>query len=254
MSELTRKTAGIVDLTYCVATAQLDRDDVSDRLTEKMTQLAIRALTNLNVINSLTVECEYLEMDTNGIVDLSTLTDYVDYIKVGIPVNGKLWVLNVNNKILPRRDALPADQADFIFNGEVSDLNVTDGYYFGSPTNGLFGLGGGFSRSYFTVDEEAMVMQFDSPIPRSQILLEYRSTGVKSSGHTTIPRYLVETIVAYIHWQLIEFDPRIDRFEKDRKKEEFIEQENILFRYKHKFSMNEYFAATYSTYKQTPKR
>jgi hypothetical protein len=254
MSELNPKTAGVVDLTYCVATVQSLMEDYSDRLQEKLTQLAIRGLTNLNVFNSLQIECEYLEMDSNGVVDLSEITDFVDFIKVGIPVNGKLWVLNINDKILPRRNALSADQAALIYNGDSGDINVTDGYYFGSPTNGLFGLSGGFSRSYVTYDEELRVLQFDSVIPRSQILLEYVSTGVKASGHTTIPRYLVEYIVAYINWQLIILDPRVDRFEKRERKTEFLEQEKILQRYKTKFNLSDYFAATYSTYKQTPKR
>jgi hypothetical protein len=254
MSVLTPKTAGLVDLTYCVARVQADREDYSDHLTEKATQYAINCFTSMNVLGKHTVECDYFTMDANGIVDLSTVTDFIDYVKVAIPIKGKTWILNKNESILPRRDELDASKAALIFNGESSfseSSNVNYGYQF---VNGIFGLGGGFSRSFFRLDREKNQLQFDTMVPNGEILLEYTSTGLKASGATTIPRSLVDYIVSYIHWQLGMFDINMDRFRRQELKQNFLEQENILTAYKYAFDPNEYLLMRYENVKQTPKR
>ncbi len=254
MSVLIQKTAGYVSLSYCVATVLADLEDYSGRLTEKLTQLAIRAITNLNVYRSHYIECDYFEMDANGIVDISSLTDFVDIVKIAMPVNGQPWILSKSKNILPRRDELDAAELALIFKGASTNLDISTGYYFGDPANGLFGLGGGYNRSCYYLDTELMQIQFDTTIPRSQILLEYRSTGIKATGATTIPRYLVEYVVAYLHWQLKMHDVRVDRFTRRDLKEEYLEQERILTNYCNEFDMDDYFNMTYGSLKQTPKR
>lgn len=256
MSILTPKITGYVNLSYCVAMVEMDRQDYSGRLREIMTQYAIHRWSQRAMTKNQNVEVVYLEMDAQGIVDISTLTDFVDYVKIGIPVNGKIWILSKNKKILKRRDELSAEQDALIFNNNTDTLPVDYGYYFaghyvnGQYINGLFGFGGGLSRSYFTFDEEKMEFQFDSVVPRSEIILEYTSTGVKVTGATTIPRIYVDDIREYIHWQLNEHDPRINRFDKDRKKQNFIEAENIVDSHLMRFNSDDYYNMMYSTTKQ----
>ena len=256
MSVLTPKTAGYVNLSYCVAQVLADLQDYSDRHIERFTQWAIRAYTDANLFNSVNVEVVYLEPDDNGIIDISGLTDYVDYVKVGMPVNGKIWVLSKNTKILPRRDELDADQEALIFSSQSYDLDVGSSYTFadhyvnGAFCSGLFGLGGGFSRSYFNIDLEKMQIQLDTALPRNQIILEYISTGVKASGATLIPRSAVEYVIAYIHWQNKQHDPMVDRFTKREYKQEYLERENMMREFNLRFNLEEYLTSTYSTYKQ----
>jgi len=261
MSILTPKTAGFVNLSYCVAQVQADLDDFTDRRVEKMTQLAIRAYTDMNLFNSVNVEVVYLDMDPNGIVDLAPLTDYVDYVKVGITIGGKIWVLNANDKILLRRDELNTDEAALIFRTGAASIEVSSGIYFadhylnGTFVGGMFGLGGGFSRSYFRIDLERMQIQFDTAVPRTgnPIILEYISTGVKATGGTVVPRSAVEVIVAYIHWQLKQHDPNVDRFTKRDYKQEYLDRETMMKNFNSRFKKEEYFASLYSTYKQSVK-
>lgn len=259
MSTLTPKTAGFVNLSYCVAQVQADIQDYSDRNIERFTQWAIRDYTKLNIIGSVNTEIEYLTMDANGIVDLSPLTDYVDYIKLGIPVNGKIWILGANPKILLRRTELNATEAALIFKTGSPSIEVGSGSVFadhyvnGGFVTGLFGYGGGFSRSFFRVDMERNQIQFDTSVPRSEIILEYISTGVKATGGTVIPRSAVERIISFIHWQMKEFDPMVDRFTKARYQEMYEQQCEILTNISLRFKKEDYFQMLYSTYKQTVK-
>lgn len=259
MSVLTPKTNGFVNLSYCVNQVLADLEDYSGRRVEKCTQLAIRAYMDANIFSSVAVEVVYLPMNSSGIVDISTLTDYVDYSKIALLVNGKYWILNCNEKIGLVREELDESEAALIFNTGAPSFPVEDGYVFsdhymnGTFRSGLLGMGGGFSRSFFRVDLEKMQIQFDTSVPRNQIILEYISTGIKATGATMIPRSAVEYIIAYIHWQLIQFNPLIDRFTKREAKEEFLEREHMMREFDLRFNKEEYFQSLYVNYKQTPK-
>jgi hypothetical protein len=259
MSILTPKTAGFVNLSFCVAQVQADIKDFSDRNVEQFTQWAINAYTELNLFHSPNIEVVYLTMDANGIVDISTLTDYIDYVKVAIAVGGKKWILNCNEKILLNREELDASEAALIFKTGAPDIDVGSGYYFadhyinGSYTTGVFGLGGGFSRSYFRIDKEKRQIQFDTSVPRTEVILEYISTGVNATGVTLIPRQYVGYVKAYIRWQMEENNPMATRFDRERKERQFYDQEAMIDNFDQRFNPEEYLKSMYSTYKQTPK-
>jgi len=259
MSILTPKTAGFVNLSYCVATVQADIEDYTSRNMDRMIQWAIRCYTDVNLFHSNNVEVVYLTMDADGIVDISALTDFIDYVKVGIPVNGKIWILNKNRKILFNRDELSDAQADLIFKQQTADIDISGGYYFaghyinGTYQTGIFGVGGGFSRSYFNIDLERMEIQFDTAVPNSEIVLEYYSTGINATGGTLIPRECVEYVVAYIHWQLAEHNLELNRFDKERKYGQYIERENMMRSFRYRFKKEEFLKELYSSQKQTIK-
>jgi hypothetical protein len=259
MSTLNPKTAGYVNLSYCVAQVRADIQDYSDRNIERFTQWAIRCYTDANLYHSINVEVVYLEMDADGVIDISTLTDYVDYVKVGIPVNGKIWILGKNDKILKRRDELDASELALIYKTGAPDIDVGSGYVFadhyinGSFVTGMFGLGGGFNRSFFTIDTELMQIQFSSSVHRSQVILEYISTGVNASGATVVPRQYAEYIIEYIHWMIKKNDPLANRFDKRDAKQDFIERETMLDNFNYRFNTEEYFNSLYQNYKQTVK-
>ena len=261
MSLVTPKTAGFVNLSYCVNQFQLDRDDFSDRLKEKATQYAINIISKYNIFQSRNVEVAYLTIDANGVINLTTagLTDYVDYVKVGIIIKGKLWNLSVNNKITLRRTEIPASEAVDIFNGTSRD-DITDGYYYaGHYYNGIYnqavyGYGGGFAKSYFRYDNESNEFQFDTAIPTTKVVLEYLSTGIKLTGATVIPRTYVDYVVSAIHDKFAFFDKKLTRGEKADFRQRFIEEENILENFDYKFDIQAYLDMSYASQHQGVKR
>ena len=77
-----------------------DTSKMLESLIEKATQYAINCFTALNVYGKHAIEIAYLTMDANGMIDLTPLTDFVEWIRIGMPMNGKIWLLGENNKIL----------------------------------------------------------------------------------------------------------------------------------------------------------
>jgi hypothetical protein len=183
----------------------------------------------------------------------------VDLSKIAIMVGGKYWILGMSDKIGFNRTELDASEAALIFRTGSPSIEVGSGSFFADHyinqgfATGVFGMGGGFSRSYYRIDLEKMQIQFDTSVPRNQIILEYISTGINTTGATIIPRSAVEYIVAYIHWQLKQHDVTVDRFTKREYKEEFLEREEMMKNFDLRFNREEYFQMLYSTYKQTVK-
>jgi hypothetical protein len=259
MSLETLKTAGFVNLSYCVNMFLVDREDFSERLREKATQYAIKILSNYNLFQSRNIEVAYLAMDSNGIVSLSSLTDYVDYTKIGIIIRGKLWILSVNEKIALRRDEMTESEALEIFNGNQRE-DVYEGYYFaGHYYNGiyldtLYGYGGGFAKSYFRYDNENREFQFDTAVPNTKVVIEYLSSGVKLTGATVIPLTLTDYITFGIHERFAFFDKTLTRGERADFKQRFLEEENLATDFEFRFDLNKYLDMSYASQHQGAKR
>ncbi len=252
------KTAGFVNINYCVALCQNDLGDHSVRLRERIFQMIVHYLGNLNISHGDKAEVRYLQMDSEGLVDYSGLTDFVEWIKIGIPVNGKIWFLSVNNKILLRQDTIPAGQEALIFGGQ--DVPVTTGYYFtphyynGIYVDQLFGYGGGFSRSYFRDDRENLRLQFDTAVPNDYVVVEYKSTGIEPTGGTIIPRLAIDAIMAYVQYRLEKTKIKTSRGLILDAKQAYEEQEKkFIYHYFKKPSLQEYLNAISVGKKQGPK-
>lgn len=244
------KTVGCVTINYCVARAKLELDDFTSKSTEKLTQFAINEITNLNLFLSKNLEVAYIDMDSNGIVTLPN--DFVDYIKIGIPKNGRLYILSLNKNTLLRRDGLSSEAANQIFNGNTSGTE-SDIYYFidhyrnGQFIGGLYGVGGGFASSSYRIDMEKYPrqIQFDTSVPRSEIVIEYISTGIRLSGTTVIPRHAVNFIVDSIKETFVLSDHKLrkDRFYVQKLENRKIESENMFKHVEYKFNPQEYLDA-----------
>lgn len=262
MSAENPKTAGIVPISQAVYEVCNDLGDYRLREYPRFLQWAIRAYIDLNMYHSERVEVAYKKMDANGIVDMSVQADFIDYVKVGYPMQGKLITLGVNDKIMLRRDEIPEDVAVGIFNGE-EDVSVLGDYghsyfaphyYNGSLVGGLYGLSGGAKRSYYRFDYEKSQFQFDTSLSNNDVVIEYISTGVSPTGNTLIKRQAVPVLIAYIHWQRVEFDPRVPMNEKMRRERAFdAEVEKMRF-FENAPTIQEILNEYYKTVFQTVKR
>ena len=95
---------------------------------------------------------------------------------------------------------------------------------------------------------------FSGETPRSEIVLEYISTGLLPDGSSLIPREVVAPLRAYILWHSVENDPRVAYNERERRKREFNESVEALRSFTNAFSADEYRRMVYQTTHQSPKR
>jgi hypothetical protein len=219
-------------------------------------QWAIRGFTQLNLYSLESFNVAYLTMDEVGRVTLPD--DFIDYTKIGICKSGKIYTLGLNDDLCMSRSEECGVPLNDSFN--AADDTLPAGYYFVSHFRGdnyipaLYGLTGGFAESYYRVDRKRGEIQFSSSVARSEIILEYLSSGVSLTGSTYIPRQAQEALIAFVHYKRVEFDPVSPMNLKQFHKQEFDEEFNKLNSFEHMPTAQEIMDALYKGYKATPKR
>lgn len=258
MSTVIPKTQGLVTLRYVVMSVLNRLQDYSLKRYKFLAQIAIEGFTEeLSMFHiDAGTEVVYLHMSTAKTVALPS--DFVDYLKVGYPINGKLKVITRNDNILLPR---VFDDGTAIGNTTVNDTTVLSGAVFfqdhyrnGQFVGGLFGMQGGIDDCYFRVDRENHQLVFSGETPRSEIVLEYLSSGLKVEGGSLIPRECVAALRTYVLWQSQENDSRVAYNAKERLKREHDEAVAALRSFQSSFTASEYLQMVYQSYTQSPKR
>ncbi len=254
MSTASPAISGIVTVNYVVMSILNRLRDYSMRSYAYIAQLVIEGYGELSLWHLDTVEVVYLRMSSAKVVDLPT--DYVDYTKIAIPVNGKYKVLTKkDNILLPRTfaDGAPVGNADDD-NAGAGSVFFVDHFRNGQFVAGLYGLPGGLDNAYYRVDRENRQIVFSGSIPRSEIVLEYVSSGIKLSGQTSIPRETLPSLRAYVFWNMIEQDRKVSATEKERKKGLYLEEVAALDYFQSAFTADEYRRHVWKSTTQTIKR
>lgn len=254
------KTAGTVSLAYCVAQAKMEMDVFTEiKYDEKFTQLALNSFADFNMFISKQIEVAYKTINSDGYIELPN--DYIELVKLGIPVGGKLYNLGINNKILLRRSEISSTAAAQIFNGEGEEIDIPlygyyyiDHYYNNEYIGGLYGLGGGFSPSFYRIDREKNQIQFDTAVPRNEVVLEYVSTGIKNTSSTVIPRDMVPYVVSFIIYKHYSRNRKVSGSFRSEMYQIMIEEENKLLNRKYTFNIDEYLRTMHSVHSQTVHR
>jgi hypothetical protein len=262
MSTTVPKTAGLVTIRYIVASTLNRLGDYNMKQYKRMSQICIECfseeLSMFHIGN--TIEVVYLHMSLAKTVNLPS--DYIDYRKIGYPINGKLRVITRNDNILLPRTFDDTGIAVGNTDDGVSDDTIisSDVVFFsdhvrnGIFVGGLYGLPGGVDEAYYRIDMERRQIVFSGITPRSEIVLEYIGTGLKPEGGSLIPRECIAPLRNYILWQMVENDPRIAYNEKERRMREYDKSIEALRSFKNAFTAEEYTRMLFSTYRQSPKR
>ena len=255
MSTENPKTLGTTTINYVVMSILNRLKDYSMRHYSFLEQILIEGYGDLNLWHLDNIEVVYLRMSEAKTVDVPG--DFVDWLKIGVPLHGKLRVLTNNDAILyPRTfaDGEPVGNTDDIYGGISENIYFTDHYRDGQFVGGLYGMPGAADQAFYRFDREKRTIVFSGSIPRGEIVLEYISTGIKLQGTTVIPREAIPALRAYGLWQLIEDDPKVGATQKERKKQQYEEQVHALDLFQSAFTADEYRRHVYKHSRQSTKR
>jgi hypothetical protein len=269
MSTAIPKTAALVTIRYVVMSVLNRLGEYNLKSYKKLTQIAIEGYTEelslFHIGNSL--EVVYLHMSTAKTVNLPA--DFITHTKIGVPINGELRVLTQHDQILMPRNF--DDTGVAVGNTDDVNTNGTAGYVFfsehfrnGQFVGGLYGLPGGIDEAYYRVDKEKRQIIFSGSVPRSEIVVEYISTGLKQDGSSLIPRECVDALRNYILWKMVETDmtgfmtgraqAKTAMAEMGRRKQEFTESIAALRSFSNAFTKEELQRVIYGSARQSVKR
>lgn len=272
MSVASPKTAGLVTIRYIVMQVLNRVKDYSMREYRRLVQIAIEGITEMNLFHTEEgLEVVYLHMAADQTVQLPD--DFIDFVKVGYPLHGQIRLLKRDDNILlPRTfygseiggqfvadtgEAIGHTTYGAVIGGifvadteEVNQVFFSDHFRNGQFVGGMYAIPS--DTAYYRLDRENRQIVFSGLTPRSEIVLEYISTGLKSDGSSLIPRETVAPIRAYIIWQMVENDMKVPETERDRRKREYKETLEDLRKFKNSLAMEEYKKMLYTTTHHTP--
>jgi len=266
-------TRGIVNLEYVVHSVLMDLDDPTLHFYKKYLQYAIIGLEQLNLFTGDQVKVAYLKFNQDTkTVDLPN--DYITYTKIGYNDGGVISLFGLNNSLMLARkpddcgnpmneNTTNCGESTTSGSGnQLSNLILPySGYYYAPHyRNGQFvgelygGAGGRHNDGEFRIDKTNRKIVFNSEVQVSEIILEYKSSGVSDDGSTCIPREYVPALKAFIHWQRRRYKDKVSRGEKNALRQEYYDAFEQLKNLNLSFTLREFLDSTRGSYKQTPKR
>ena len=155
------------------------------------------------------------------------------------------------------------DTGDEVGNTDSGEISDSSGLLFFTPhfrngrfVGGIYGLPGGIDDAYYRVDYTSNPRRiiFSGTVPRSEVVVEYFSSGLKSDGSSLIPRLAVPALRAGLDWVEAENNPRAPYNEKERKKRIYEEEVSAMRHVELVPTSDEIKRAIYGSYRQSPKR
>lgn len=257
-----KNTKGYSNLDAIVRSVMVDLKDYTFHNYRPLLHIAAQGFTELNMFVINNVKTVRLPVNENFTVDLPD--DYIDYTKIGIVINGKVWTLGYNKEIaMPREvDECGETIASLINCSADSPENSSQwGFYFSSHfRNGryvgeIYGMGGGFNFAYYNIDPEKRQIVLTDGVPKGFIYLEYLSSGVSAEGSTTVPRQAVQAVKEYTHWKNVEYDfKNVPMNERKNREAQYYIQFEMLADFENTFTLEEYLDHTYQESKSGPHR
>lgn len=205
------------------------------------------------------VKTAYLTPNSVGIVNLPS--DYVDYVSIGINVQGEMWTLGLNQNLIGEGDpdincgALVKETGQNCYVAPGLQYNFSDHFRGAQYIGGVYGLGGGLNGDYYKVDKRnRRIILRNNNLGNNKLVVEYISTGVEFCGDTLIPRESLLAIRAFILWQNISAKPKVPKNEKLYQERLYLREAEKVNELSTLFTKDEYLDTIYKRTFQGVKR
>jgi len=265
--------SGIYDLHYIVSSVMADLGEKDNSKFKQLLKWAIDGYRRLNLAGSFdtTIKTVRLPMSSSNTIDIPL--DYVDYIKIGVCING--YLCNFDH-----HPSLCIDEAKYKKNacGDEEVINTLDNFSKGNvtPSNfinwgytphfhngqhvaGYYGLGEGFSGRGYKMDLKNRKIHFSSYVEVDEVILEYKTKGIDSTGNAIIPETAIPVLNAFVHWKRNSFEVskrtnRVDLNQAMYWKNEFQREFKGMTRRENAMTKDEWLTVIRSSIHQLPKR
>jgi len=191
-------TVNTTTLRKCVNIARM-RGRIPEDRDAACFQSAIDAMKDISLFNLPQKKEAKLTMDSMSRLILPD--DYMMFIALGVPKNGKLMTFTRNNLIIQTSNETYSYEAYDTTYGEGQDIPLTSSFSYGST--------GGSNDVYFVINERERYIQLAN-FKGIQATLHYVSSGIdKNPELVSVPLVAQEAIIAYILWMDVQYDVTI---------------------------------------------
>jgi hypothetical protein len=232
-------TPGYRTIKEVVASVMNERGDYGNRQAKRMRIMAIEGFSEFNMLHISRPIPAWIKVNKN-LNSIPYPDDLISLISIGIPINGKYWDFKrITDAINPKKDFIQEGRSE----GEGKDFQ---------PAN-TFASTGGYNPYQFQEDESnRRAILYGVPV--DEVLIYYRTSGIKLGEETLIPAHAFEALKAYVKWKLIEDKDGVAYSEKERKYMIFAGKLKDMRDYENSFSPEEFVNAIRQGYSQGIKR
>jgi hypothetical protein len=173
------------------------------------------AIRELNLANTLNIKSVLLDIDPSNMTVVLP-DDYVTYTKVGLLVGNRILELDYDSRIYPKEkeidlcdDGLTPENrfkrdCDCLCSGGALPYRFHYLWYYRGRGQTLFtdyAVPVYYGTKFFRIHNGIIYLDSICPIEQSQIVLEYKTTGVSNGGETPVPDLFRAAVSAYIEWK-----------------------------------------------------
>jgi hypothetical protein len=209
-------TNGLITLKDVVVNTMMDLGPEAQKAEYfRFMQWAIRGFGELKQFH-----LNYVKEVTLDITDINTVIlppDYVNFVSIGIGINGRMWTFTKDNTIISPEGESCGAEAFTDENGE--GVSIGDGGYVSG-----YGVPGGRNMAYYKLDLQNNRIILDQNLSRTSVKLKYITSGINLDGPTYIPLMARECLIAWVHWKRVQHNRNYTRGEKDDAKMDYYEE------------------------------
>lgn len=199
-------TPGVASLQNTVKNYLVERAEFNVENWKRYLQIVARGFKNLKLTSINTTQVMYGTPDS---VNQIIVPDFVDWVKVGYRLGDKCFLLNINKNLIINRNT---ENGVIIDENGVIEVPDCACYFMDHTVNGydvtsLHGSCDRLNELSFNVDYDLGIIQFSSMVPRREMIIEYKSSGISVDGNTYIPAFAVEPLIEWLYWRTAKADP-----------------------------------------------
>lgn len=225
----------------------------------RLLQIAITGMKDINRAFKEVVKVKRIDVSESNFT-AALPPDYINYRRIGICSNGKIFALGVNNEMCPGSydDCGNLEIEGQVASGvEVDQLVFTNAPAYneaGRFTGGLFGIGGGNNQlGYYRIFANEGYIAFQNVNQSfSEIILEYYGDTNEIDGEFYVHSSYVEAVKAFITWKLSQGRSGMPSSEKEYNRRMYNLEKNKGAMQVHAFTVNELMQAMNSGYRSSP--
>lgn len=184
----------------------LPESQSSDREYDRFLNFAVNGLRHLRMTTTKDGKT-IVKITPNSLNRFSFPDDMEEFIWLGVPVNGTLWLLTKRGDMIPTKTVSGLEETQDSDYGEGVLLPV-------SQYNTFTSQGGVNLEGYYTLDYENREIVINNN-RKTELFLAYETSGIVIGSTTNVPAKYVEAIKAWIFWKDVEYDRTFPENKKD---------------------------------------
>lgn len=177
-----------IPITQVVDSYLNERGEYSVDNYRRYLQIILEGYRTLEIQNPTQLKTVVLEINDANVAQLPA--DYIDYARIGVVRNGRIYTLSKNNDLYLKDKVLCGTQS--LIEGADSVPDVSNYLW--------YTVGGGFNVGQYRIDNIKNSVYFGGDLSTYTVVMEYVSDGISGDDTTYVPKTMLPLLKSYLDY------------------------------------------------------